>query len=100
MATHYPAYLLRSLRNHIPINTLITDVLCLDLRNTDKLLRFRCPLCNNFHTATNSKTNLARCFDCRKNFNPIDMVMVVTQCGFVEAVEALKDNFQHLITSA
>ena len=100
MATHYPAYLLRSLRNDIPINTLITDILNLDLRNTDKLLRFRCPLCYNFHTATNPKTNLARCFDCKKNFNTIDMLMVATQCDFVEAVETLKDNFKHLIRTA
>lgn len=100
MAKHYPAYLLRTLRNDIPINMLITDVLRLDLRNSDKLLRFRCPLCNNFHTATNPKTNLARCFDCRENFNPIDLVMVVTKCCFVDAVESLKDNFQQVINSA
>lgn len=99
MSKYYPAYLLRILRNNIPINTLITDILGLDLRNTDKLLRFRCPMCNNFHTATNSKTNLARCFDCRQNFNPIDLVMVSTQCCFVDAVELLKDNFKQVINS-
>jgi len=34
---------------------------------------------------------LARCFDCKKNFNPIDMVMTVGKCSFIEAVEKLKD---------
>lgn len=92
MSKYYPASLLRTLRNQIPIDTLIADILRLEVRRTDSLLRFRCPLCNNFHTGTNPKTNLARCFDCNKNFNPIDMVMAVTQCGFVDAVELLKDN--------
>jgi hypothetical protein len=96
MSKHYPDNLLRDLRNHIPIDTVIIDMLRLDrdLRHNDKdaFLRFRCPLCDKFHTATNPKTNLARCFDCQKNFNPIDLVMAVTQCGFVDAVELLKKN--------
>jgi predicted RNA-binding Zn-ribbon protein involved in translation (DUF1610 family) len=91
MSKHYPDNLLRSLRNHIPIDTVITEMLRLELRHTDTMLRFRCPLCGNFHTATNPKTNLARCFDCRKNFNPIDLVMAVGQCNFVDAVELLKN---------
>jgi hypothetical protein len=92
MSKHYPDNLLRDLRNHIPIDTVIIDMLRLDLRRNDKetLLRFRCPLCDKFHTATNLKTNLARCFDCEKNFNSIDLVMAAAQCGFVDAVELLK----------
>jgi hypothetical protein len=46
--------------------------------------------CYCFHTATNHKTNLARCFDCKKNFNPIDLVMAVGKYDFIEAVEYLK----------
>jgi hypothetical protein len=42
-------------------------------------------------TATNPLTNLARCFRCRRNFNPIEMVMAVQECSFVEAVERLKN---------
>ena len=90
MSKHFPASLLRTLRNQIPIDTVIADMLRLDIRHTDTLLRFRCPLCDKFHTATNPKTNLARCFDCEKNFNPIDLVIAVTKCSFVEAVELLK----------
>jgi hypothetical protein len=63
----------------------------LEVRTDCEMLRFRCPLCYKFHTATNHKTNLARCFDCNKNFNPIDMVSTVENCGFVEAVKILKD---------
>ena len=90
MSKHYPDNLMRALRNNIPIDSVIIDMLRLELRHNDTLLRFRCPLCDKFHTATNAKTNLARCFDCEKNFNPIDLVMAVTQCGFVDAVELLK----------
>jgi hypothetical protein len=91
MAEHYSANLLRRLRNQIPIDAVIADLLKLEVKNDRNILRFRCPLCYNFHTATNHKTNLARCFDCQKNFNPIDMVMTVGKCGFLDAVEILKD---------
>lgn len=97
MSQYYPDSLLRALRNKIPIDRLITQKLKLELRRKDPLLRFQCPACHNFHTATNPKTNLGRCFDCQKNFNPIDMVMAATQCDFVDAVELLKKNFQELI---
>jgi DNA primase len=80
------------LRNQIPIDEVITDLLNLKLRNVNAILRFRCPLCHNFHTATNHDTNLARCFDCQKNFNSIDLVMTVGKCSFIDAVELLKDN--------
>ena len=78
------------LRNEIPIDEVIVDFLNLEQRNNHKMLRFRCPLCQGFHTATNHKTNLARCFDCQKNFNPIDLIMTVGNCGFLDAVEFLK----------
>jgi hypothetical protein len=91
MAEHYSANLLRRLRNQIPIDAVIADLLKLEVKNDRNILRFRCPLCYNFHTATNHKTNLARCFDCQKNFNPIDLVMTVGKCGFLDAVEILKD---------
>jgi len=44
------------------------------------------PICHEFQTAVNSKTNLARCFRCERNFNPIDMVMIIRGLGFVESV--------------
>lgn len=92
MAKHYSANLLRMLRNQIPIDEVITDLLNLKVRNVNAIRRFRCPLCYNFHTATNHETNLARCFDCQKNFNPIDLVMTVGKCSFVDAVQILKDS--------
>jgi DNA primase len=92
MSKHYSANLLRMLRNQIPIDEVITDLLNLKVRNVNAILRFRCPLCHNFHTATKHDTNLARCFDCQKNFNPIDLVMTVGKCSFVDAVQLLKNS--------
>jgi len=89
---YFPSDFLRMLRNQVPIDTVITSFLNMETRNTHNLFRFRCPLCGKFHTAVNPKTNLARCFDCKKNFNPIDMVMIATKSSFVEAVEFLEDN--------
>ncbi len=91
MTQYYPATFLRMLRNEIPIDGVISNLLNLEVRNARDRLRFRCPLCYNFHTATNQETNLARCFDCKKNFNPIDLVMTVGKCSFIDAVEILKD---------
>lgn len=88
---YFPSDFLRMLRNKVPIDTVIASFLNMETRNTHNLFRFQCPLCGRFHTATNPKTNLARCFDCRQNFNPIDMVMVATKSSFIEAVEFLED---------
>ena len=52
-------------------------------------LRFLCPLCREFNTAVNPRTNLGRCFRCEQNFNPIDMVMIVKGYSFLQAVEYL-----------
>jgi hypothetical protein len=42
-------------------------------------------------TACHPKTNLGRCFRCQRNFNPIDLVMVVKGFCFQEAVRFLLD---------
>ena len=82
--------MLRRLRNEIPITLVIAEFLKLPTKVSEGYLRFLCPLCTEFITATNPKTNLARCFLCEKNFNPIDMVMVVKQVSFCKAVDYLK----------
>ena len=82
--------MLRRLRNEIPITLVIAEFLKLPTKVSDGYFRFLCPLCTEFITATNPKTNLARCFLCKKNFNPIDMVMVAKQVSFIKAVDYLK----------
>ena len=89
---------LRRLRNEVDID-LVINRLRLETRDSKKILRFRCPVCHGFHTATNPKTNLARCFDCQLNFNPIDLVMAATARSFVETVEFLKTHITDNQTS-
>jgi hypothetical protein len=73
------------LRNNIPIDGLIRE-LQIPWKMRDGFLRFLCPLCNEFQTAVNPATNLARCFRCEKNFNTIDLVMEVRGYGFRQSV--------------
>jgi len=91
MPKRYSKDFLRRLRNEIPIAILISDLLNLPNKVSEGYFRFLCPICSEFNTATNQKTNLARCFRCEKNFNPIDMVMEVKRVGFVDAVEYLSE---------
>ena len=87
----YSTQELYQLRNEIPITVVIADVLDIPSKMIDGYFRFLCPLCSEFMTATNSKTNLARCFRCQKNFNPIDITMAANKYTFKEAVEYLQD---------
>ena len=89
MAKRYSKEFLTMLRNEIPIAILIFDLLELPNKVSEGYFRFLCPICSEFNTATNQRTNLARCFRCEKNFNPIDMVMEVKRVGFVDAVDYL-----------
>ncbi|MBW2250382.1 MAG: hypothetical protein JRF60_07060 [Deltaproteobacteria bacterium] len=82
---------LYSLRNKIPVAILIEKVLGIPSRTTEGVFRFLCPLCNEFNTAVNSKTNLARCFRCEKNFNTIDLIMLEKKLDFVNTIDFLKD---------
>jgi DNA primase len=89
MTERFSPEMLRRLRNEIPINLLINEFLKLPTKLSEGYFRFLCPICSEFITATNPKTNLARCFRCEKNFNPIDMVMTAKQVNFRSAVDYL-----------
>ena len=80
---------LRRLRNAIDIAQLIRH-LDIAWKRDDYYFRFLCPVCHEFNTATNPRTNLGRCFRCRKNFNPIDIIMSVERVSFIEAVQMLR----------
>jgi DNA primase len=87
---------LHTLRNDIPVNDVIKNMLALPTKMTDGFFRFLCPLCSDFHTAINPKTNLARCFRCQENFNSIDLVMRVKNVNFKEAVSMLSSHLKLL----
>jgi hypothetical protein len=85
---------LYALRNEINVEMLIEKTLRIPCRMTKGCFRFLCPLCNGFDTAVNPRANLARCFRCEKNFNTIDLVMLVRQAGFVQSVKFLQSIHQ------
>ena len=85
---------LYALRNEINVQMLIEKTLRIPCRVTKGCFRFMCPLCNGFDTAVNPKTNLARCFCCEKNFNAIDLVMLVRQADFVRSAKFLQSIHQ------
>jgi len=90
MTRRFSSQELFELRNYVPIDTLIDRRLMLPSKITEGFFRFLCPLCQEFQTATNPKTNLARCFRCERNFNTIDLVMICRNMSFVESVTYLK----------
>jgi len=94
MTRRYDPKLLHALRNDIDIAELIADVLDWPSKTAEGQFRFLCPICSEFNSATNPKTNLARCFRCQRNFNPIDMVMTVRECTFVQAVQFLRKSIR------
>ena len=89
MPNHYAKQTLKRLRNDIPIAILIADILQLPWKTAEGHFRFLCPHCGGFNTATNPNTNLARCFTCKQNLNPIDITMIVKRQNFREAVQFL-----------
>ena len=82
---------LRWLRNQIPIDRLIETLFMAPGTTCQGPFRFACPQCHSHDTSIKKKTNLARCFECKKNFNTIDMVMAVKKIIFVDAVSFLDD---------
>jgi len=84
-----PSQRLRDLRNLVSIERALEEI-GLPAKWSEGYLRFLCPLCSEFNTATNPRTNLGRCFRCQRNFNPIDLVMAAEDVSFLEAVQRLE----------
>ena len=90
MGKHFSSQELFKLRNSIPLDVLIKNELAIPSKISEGFFRFLCPLCNEFQTAVNPKTNMGRCFRCEKNFNTIDVVMTWQNTGFVDSVKYLQ----------
>jgi DNA primase len=80
---------LSALRNILPIRFVIEKILTIPSKEVEGIFRFVCPCCHESQTAVNPKTNLSRCFLCKKNFNTIEIYMTDRRASFVEAVKAL-----------
>lgn len=81
---------LYTLRNSIPVQTVINTLLHIPSEMSDGYFRFLCPICHGYNTAVKTQTNLARCFTCKKNFNTIDLVMISKNLNFVQSIAFLK----------
>jgi len=92
MSRRYSKELLHRIRNQVDIRQVV-QALALPWKISEGYFRFLCPVCSEFNTATNPRTNLGRCFRCRRNFNPIDLVMVVRTASFVDSVQLLTSLF-------
>lgn len=84
----YSDEFLRRLRNEIPIRSVI-ETLSIPHKYREGYFRFLCPVCEFTHTGVNPEANLARCFRCERNFNPIELVMAAESADFVLAVSYL-----------
>lgn len=83
-----PRQRLRQLRNDLSVDQVLHE-LGVPTKVNEGYLHFLCPLCREFNTATNPRTNLARCFRCEENFNTIDLTMIVEKLEFLDAVAYL-----------
>jgi len=90
MMKRFSKHELFKLRNSININMLINEILKLPTKTSQGQLRFLCPVCSQFNTATKRETNLARCFHCQRNFNTIEMVMETKDMDFIQSVQFLQ----------
>lgn len=84
------------LRNDIPVAVLIESGLEIPSHRRDGRFCFLCPVCKEFNTAVNIKTNQAKCFTCEKMFNTIDLVMQARQWGFVDSVRFLRKYYANM----
>jgi len=90
MQRRFSAQELQKLRNFIPIVFIILEILMIPSKVSEGYFRFLCPLCSEFTTAISQENNLARCFRCQKQFNPIELVMACKKTDFVESVKFLQ----------
>ncbi len=90
---HYTRQELFVLRNHIPVDSLIKK-LGIPSKMCEEYFRFCCPVCREFDTGVDPRTNLARCFRCEKNYNTIDLAMLVKKTNFIHSVRFLETIYE------
>ena len=71
--------LLRAIRNDLPMRLTIVRLGRFGpiAKQSDGYFRFQCPSCSELRATVNPKNNLAHCFSCKKNFNNIDLMMIL-----------------------
>ncbi len=87
---------LYQLRNDILVAELIENGLDIPSHTRQGRFCFLCPLCQEFNTAVNPRSNQAKCFTCEKLFNTIDLVMEARQWDFADSVRFLRKFYANL----
>lgn len=77
-------------RNRVLIDGVIENLNGFPRQKTNSKTPFACPMFGGFDTSINSVHNLARCFSCRQNFNPVEFVMHQLKISFVDSVKWIK----------
>ena len=90
MTRRFSSEELNFLRNKVPIEQVVETLPGLSNKKSNGKISFTCPICGGFDTSINAAHNLARCFACRRNFNPIELVMHQLKIDFVDSVKWLK----------
>lgn len=85
----YSPEFLRRFRNEISWLELLARLKWPHKHREGRLV-FQCPACREMLTGVNDKTNLGRCFRCKKNWNPIDFTMEVWDVEFKSAITVLE----------
>ncbi len=84
-----PPDLLHRLRNHADL-VLVLARLGVPIKQHGERFSFSCPVCITRDATSIPGKNLAYCFQCRRSFNPIDLVIAFRGLSFMDAVELLK----------
>ena len=88
MTRRFSSQELKFLRNRVPIDRVVETLFGTSIQDSRR--RFVCPICGGGDTSVNTGHNLARCFSCQRNFNPIELVMHQLKINFVDSVNWLQ----------
>ena len=90
MGREFSKEFLFQVRNGIAVTELIKELKIPHHKEGANLI-FNCPVCGQANTGVLVRKNLCRCFNCQRNFNTIDLVLLLTERGFKESVQYLID---------
>jgi len=88
MGKRFSAELLSRIRNEIPFAGLVQRLNWPHKRREGEFI-FLCPSCEEMIAKVNSRTNLGRCFVCERNFNTIELTMLIKNLDFVPTINRL-----------
>lgn len=89
MRKRFSAELLYRIRNEIPVVGLLQRLQWPHKVREEEFV-FLCPQCEEMIAKVNPVTNLGRCFACERNFNTIELTMMIEDLEFVPTINRLE----------